>query len=211
MATRGAIARLKRLTPLEFAGRYHHWDSYPTELGRTLWSLYHGHFEKNLEQMLKVLLDEHPAGWSSLHDADFRLEPGFGDAPGRKQQEEGSRPQCYCHGDRNEEGWAVNQENAAGSGVEWAYAFSTIQTLARQELHSLLILASYREDDRKMIGMFGQGDPDAVWKSVAVVEMQGSEPDWEHIQERARHGSELETLPVDSVPDDCDAPTVAIA
>lgn len=74
MATRGLIAR-KTATGLQ--GRYHHWDSYPSGLGQTLYTLYHGHFQGDLEKMLAVLIDEHEAGWSNINDADFSLTPGF--------------------------------------------------------------------------------------------------------------------------------------
>ena len=63
----------------EFEGRYHHWDSYPSGLGATLWNLYHGHFQKDLNQMLQVLIDEHPAGWSTINNKDFAKDPGFED------------------------------------------------------------------------------------------------------------------------------------
>ena len=58
-------------------GRYHHWDGYPTALGKTLWSLYHNHFKRNIQEMRKVLLEDHPAGWSTINEADWSLEPGF--------------------------------------------------------------------------------------------------------------------------------------
>jgi hypothetical protein len=37
MSTNGCIAFG---TPNEWIGVYHHWDSYPTELGKTLWAAY---------------------------------------------------------------------------------------------------------------------------------------------------------------------------
>lgn len=58
-------------------GRYHHWDGYPLGVGRTLWALYHGHFERDVRAMRKVLLEDHPAGWSTINGADWSLEPGF--------------------------------------------------------------------------------------------------------------------------------------
>jgi len=53
MATRGVIARK---TEDGFEGRYHHFDSYPTGLGETLFDLYNGHFKKDLTAMLKYLI-----------------------------------------------------------------------------------------------------------------------------------------------------------
>ncbi len=193
MATRGAIARLTSVLPLQWAGRYHHWDSYPDGLGQELWKLYHGHFAQDLERMLKELLDEHPAGWSNLSSLD--LERGLANAlmtddpldpPGR------SGPNCYCHGERHEEAWEVNEQNAAASGAEWAYVFTSSYALepsdpegkaTRQD--GMLILSSYSPSGRKAIGLFGMGDPKAHWRLAAVVDLKGSEPDWNAIQEGA--------------------------
>ncbi|MGE0493246.1 MAG: hypothetical protein AB7S38_28820 [Vulcanimicrobiota bacterium] len=83
MATRGIIAR--RVGD-GWHGVYHHSDSYPTGLGRTLWRFYHGISRtrptlgerlgltappdqptfSSLEEMLRFVIDEHPWGWSNL-------------------------------------------------------------------------------------------------------------------------------------------------
>lgn len=195
MATRGAIARLTNVLPLQWKGRYHHWDSYPDGLGRELWKLYHGHFERDLDRMLKELLDEHPAGWSNLSSLD--LEKGLFNAlttgdPLNPPDQAG--PNCYCHGDRAEEAWEVNQDNASGSGVEWAYVFTSSYGVeasdpaakaTRQD--AMLILSSYTPSGRKAIGMFGMGDPRAHWRLASVVDLRGQEPDWNVIQEATPH------------------------
>jgi len=77
MSTRGAIVRFTKGDASEFEGRYHHWDSYPSGLGATLWELYHGHFRKDLQRMLQALIDEHPAGWSTINNKDFEMAPGY--------------------------------------------------------------------------------------------------------------------------------------
>jgi hypothetical protein len=56
MSTNGIIAR--STGEGTFAGRYHHWDSYPSGLGTTLVELYRGHFNRDLDRMLQVL------GWA---------------------------------------------------------------------------------------------------------------------------------------------------
>lgn len=179
MSTRGVLARLTNALPPQFAGRYHHWDSYPTGLGKTLWSLYHGHFNRDLNVMMRILVDEHPAGWSTINGADFNLLSGFTELANRKIEAEdeadGVRPECYCHGDRAEEAWEVTQKNASGSGCEWAYAFASG---SHPQHDVMLILSSYRPSGQKMIGFFGQGDPQAVWAPVATIGLQGAEPDW---------------------------------
>ena len=169
MSTRGAIVRLDSDG---WRGRYHHWDSYPSGLGKTLWNLYHGHFQKDIPRMLQVLVDEHPAGWSTIVGVDWNLSPGYGHGD-RKH------PECYCHGDRSEEGWLVTHENASGAGCEYVYGFD--------EGPALVVLSSFCADDgpfagEKMIGAFGMGDPKATWKEIARVPLEGPEPDWGRIE-----------------------------
>lgn len=81
MSTRSVIARKQGSG---FSGVYHHWDGYPSGLGQTLFELRNGHFKRNTSAMLAFLIDQHPAGWSTINGADFTLLPGFGeekDAP----------------------------------------------------------------------------------------------------------------------------------
>ena len=167
MSTRGAIVRFTNGELTHFAGRYHHWGSYPSGLGATLWALYHGHFQRDLRRMLEVLIDEHPAGWSAINHEDWNLSPGYGLG-------DRAHPQCYCHGDRSEEGHLVTHESAAGIGCEYVYGFD--------EGPTLVVLASFCEDGNKMIGMFGSGDPKAVWKEIGRVPLNEPEPDWERIE-----------------------------
>ena len=115
MSTRGCIARK---TEQEFVGRYHHSDSYPTGLGKTLWDLYHGHFQENLTNMLEFLIDKHPAGWSTIVQTDFAKDPGFVN----DFQDNNNRPQCYCHGDRSENRSSLTEKHLGG--VDWSYVFS---------------------------------------------------------------------------------------
>lgn len=108
MSTRALIARK---TEDGFEANYHHWDGYPSGLGLTLVELYQGHFERDAEAMLRFLLDEHPAGWSTINGQDFSKPAGFG-SPG---------PQCYCHGDRSETGSLITDKSNGFMGAEWLY------------------------------------------------------------------------------------------
>jgi hypothetical protein len=74
MSTRGVIARQNGTG---FTGVYHHWGSYPEGLGKTLWELWHGDFKQDTGAMLKALIDEHPAGWSTICGKDFALPIGY--------------------------------------------------------------------------------------------------------------------------------------
>ena len=175
MSTRGAIVRQ---TEGGFEGRYHHWDSYPSGLGKALWDAYHGPFQSDLPRLAKTLIDDHPAGWSSIVGVDWSREPGYIEYPNR-EAEGVCRPKCYCHGDRSEEENRITQNNAADCGCEFVYVLSTIGP------PTLTILSSFRTDGTKMVGFFGYGDPDAVWRPKAIIELNGPEPDWDHLDEQA--------------------------
>lgn len=118
MSTRSMIARRNANGVIE--GRYHHSDGYPSGLGRTLWALYHGHFAKDAGAMRKFLIDDHPAGWSTIvgfdSGCDFTQEPGFIEfhnpimqAAMKSNYTMRVRPLCYCHGDRAERGGPLMQ------------------------------------------------------------------------------------------------------
>jgi hypothetical protein len=216
VSTRGCVAR--KTGESSWKGVYEHFDAYPEGLGDTLWALYHGYFERDLERMLKTLIDDHPAGWSSINeDADWSQAPGFDEhdkgpcahigcsqpmwkhyaqyyaAHGLPEppHPEGNwsclghtfeadysrprRPQCYCHGDRSEEAWVVTEQNAAGSGVEYAYVFD----VEKRQMH---VLSSYVPSGGKMVGMFGMGDPKSEWYDISGgIDLDGPEPDWGRI------------------------------
>jgi hypothetical protein len=167
MGTRACIARRTGATTYNFAGRYHHWDGYPTGLGPTLFALYNGHFKRDLKAMLKYLIDDHPAGWSTINDRDFAQPPGFG----------GEGPNCYCHGGRSEEEQLVTELNASDCGCEYAYVFDVAK-------NAMLVLSSFRKKKgTKMTGMFGGGAEakDVVWKIIGSVDLNGPEPEWERM------------------------------
>ena len=177
MSTRGCIARLQKRDPLEFKGVYHHCDSYPSGLGQTLFRLRNQEFRGDTAAMLKVLIDQHPAGWSSVVGADFTLKPGFKnwDLDG-KGTETDARPQCYCHGDRHEADQAVTEKEADEVGVEYAYLFDGSKMLIAEPVY---------DDGSMMLGMFGCGDADAVWSVIAEIDLDGPEPDWEALNRAA--------------------------
>ena len=162
MSTRGAITRIG--APEGFVGVYHHWDSYPTGLGATLFRLRNGHFRGDTAAMLKVLIDEHPAGWSTTNDKDFNLPIGF------SNESKAQHPLCYCHGERSEPPLLVTQADAASIGCEYVYVFTPT--------NKMLVLSSYERDGTKTTGT---GDPEAHWATIAVIDLDGPEPDWKEI------------------------------
>lgn len=91
------IARWTNVSGKEWAGRYHHWDSYPSGLGATLYELVRSKRLGGLETTLRVLIDEHPAGWSTINGADWRQHSGY---------EESSKERCKVCGRRSWEHYA---------------------------------------------------------------------------------------------------------
>lgn len=160
MATRGMIAKK---TESGFIGRYHHWDAYPEALGKTLHTLYNGTFNKNAEAMMHTLIDEHPAGWSSINGANFSYAPGFTtpdyDLP--DEDERNARPQCYCHGERREgEQTLTSLSDARRCGAEYAYIIDT-------DNHTMTVHARSGE----------------AWRTLAVVNLDTPERWWVQLEE----------------------------
>lgn len=83
-----------------FHGRYHHFDGYPSGLGRELCKLYVDLFDQNIDAMRQLLFYDHPAGWSNIIGVDWTLPIGYKSfsSVGREKPP----PMCYCHGDRAE-------------------------------------------------------------------------------------------------------------
>lgn len=164
MSTNGCILRK---TESGASGVYHHWDSNPTSLGKALWATLHGHFKGDLDKMLEFLIDQHPAGWSTICGKDFKLKPGYGDSMKGHPKDHGegfaaayakylklphiARPQCFCHGIRHESAQVITLADK----LEWSYVFDS-----RVEL-----LDVYNNSDL-----------------VASLPLNGPEPDWRVIE-----------------------------
>jgi hypothetical protein len=183
MSTRGLIGKATG-DEGKFTARYHHSDSYPTGLGEYLVKLYRGHFNSNLNEMLEVLIDKHPAGWSCIVGSDFKLKPGYTmdrtkypsfDMPEAERKKalasyyasaDYRRPHCYCHGQRSEEPQEFDQDSDADA--EWAYIFDT--STGENILHVL---------DRAQT----TGSNKWHWAEVGRIELDSSEPiDWRVIE-----------------------------
>ena len=183
MGTRGIIARP---TPGDgFEGRYHHWDSYPTGLGATLFRLANEHFSGDLKRMMAVLIDEHPAGWSTITHANWNNPPGFTENPPSYFREDNtydekrafaeSHPSCYCHGDRKEEPKPLLTQVGDDGGAEYAYVISI-------EGRTMGVLEKrYDDDDSRAVGFFGCSQIDAHWRILAIIPLDGPEPDWDNL------------------------------
>lgn len=208
MSTRSVIARK---TPSGFKGVYHHWDGYPSGLGATLFGLFNGHFKRDLNAMMKYLVDDHPAGWSTINGADFTLPPGprkRGEAPCKvcKCPEwmhytqyyankglptppsfDGKSYQVFNHGyvepelPHGPECFPPNEANELTEAN--ASACGCEWAYAFTDTRHMEIYSSYHPNGGKMIGMFGCGNPDAKWYLVAVVDLvSDDDPNWEKIE-----------------------------
>lgn len=154
MSTRAVIARVHGDG---FRGVHHHWDGNPEGLGKSLWELATGKsdagFAGDLPLILQVLIDHHPAGWSSIIGVDWRLGPGWQGPMGRDP--DGPRhPVCYCHGDRHEGSIPMTDTDHDAC---YAYVFDeAAATMAVLEFH------------------------DKGWTILEVVNLlERDEPDWE--------------------------------
>ena len=152
MSTRGIIAR-----PTEgegFIGRYHHFDAYPAGLGMQLIELINAWGVSNTA---KTLIDDHPAGWSSIF-GDWSQKPGFIEFNNPKRAELERRPQCYCHGDRHEQEQVFDNTD---SGCEFAYVLD-------EDTKEMTIYETQHADGGHAIGMFGWGTG-GTWRKVDVI------------------------------------------
>jgi hypothetical protein len=191
MSTRSIIARATGEGT--FKGVYHHWDGYPTGLGKYLTKILADPFGNDLPRMLDTLIDEHPAGWSTILAKDFSLEPGYTwenvnhpssegltDAEYHKAMEayrampDMRRPQCYCHGARREEAQTLTERD--DPGAEWAYVF---------EEEERVLHVCHRAKHSQ--------NGEHFWDDVGRIELDDtSEANWTHIEcgenyERCRH------------------------
>ena len=172
MSTRSMIARK---TDEGFQGVYHHWDGYPEALGQTLWQMYH-QGDKDLEGMLALLIDSHPAGWSSINGVDWTQPIGYVTdyAKGREM----NAPQCFCHGDRAETvDQLFNQDTECGA--EFAYAFEKDM---EKETDLMYIYEKQYDDGTHTMEMFGMTADDGRWALIKTLDLLSNENiDWDNV------------------------------
>lgn len=184
MSERGAIAY--PTTEGGWWGRYHHHDSHPPRLGRSLWRLYHHTFDQNHVDMARALIDEHPAGWSDLVPPRFAFERSAFARAGYRSPADPARehaPACYCHGNRAESERALEcacpVDNSACDPwqIEWVYVLLN---------GGMFVLTCWHPDpDRHRTGH----------RPVALVPWHRGEPDWHAIEDRGKQ-TDFPTLAV---------------
>jgi hypothetical protein len=142
-----------------------------------------GYFKNDLARMLRILIDEHPAGWSTIVNKDFTLKPGYTaeslkhpSTSGMSDADYGAaieqfhalpdyrRPQCYCHGKRHEEAQVLTEDSEVCAS--WAYVFD-------EEERILHVCNREKHQDTK----------DYFWNDVARIELDNlDEVNWTHIE-----------------------------
>lgn len=157
MSTRAQIARS---VGGDWRGVLHRWGGYPEELGRALWTLYHGRYGRDLGAMLGELIDAHPAGWRTITEADWSKPIGHVAGP----VDGTAGPQCYCHGDSHHVGY--EHSKASNDDAEWAYVFSP-------------------EDNTMAVYYRNSAN---VWQQPVIVDLEGEEPEWANIARKGIHG-----------------------
>lgn len=139
-------------------GVYHHSDGYPTGLGAYLFRLIRYEYDGNVRAAYEAIVSAHPAGWSHLYPApeDYR------------DPRSPKRPKCYCHPARGQAESAQVCSTFAGEddgGTEWAYGLNPIG-------HTMSVMAQQYD---------GMGNTN--WHQVALVDLDGVEPDWVKIED----------------------------
>jgi hypothetical protein len=127
-----------------------------------------------LADLLHLLIDEHPAGWSTINGANLSLTPVYMELGKKSDLADGERPaECYCHGDRSEEAQPITETD--DMGMEWAYIFD-------EEAGTMAVLERIAEG-RHGTGFFGVGPLSVRWTIRAVLPLDGPEPDWAELDE----------------------------
>ena len=171
MSTRAKIARPRGDS---WEGVYHHFDGYPTGLGSTLWALALSPpaiASGSLDNMMRLLLDEHSAGWSNIQGVDWSAPIGFGSARG---------PACYCHGQRSEKPQPLatpeTMDSDAWLFAEWVY-----------------VIDPERRTFSVICGMVPVDDGYGC-RLLGTFPLDGEEPDWtglELLGQRTRYPEEV--------------------
>ena len=132
-------------------------------LGRLLYHLYHHVFDHDLDTMLRVLLDEHTAGWSFL-GTDWSHPIGY------TSLGLGDGPQCYCHGERHDAALELTEQNAADANCVYAYV------LTRQ--------ADGQAVMRILRAAWERPDGSATWIPLADVLLEKKAPSWKSLDNK---------------------------
>lgn len=190
MSTRSCVARA---LGDGWMGRYVHSDGYPTCRGRELWQLLHVTFDGDVDAMLAVLIDQHPAGWSHL-GGDWSKTPGYRNGYGSPELSYhewvmSAGPACYCHGARSESENTITHDASDPLFIEWVYVFSpshlTIlaSTCCDPSLSDAVDYGEYSMRHTSLVSLWlfdsaGNPMPQPDWKEIERVGAAMKEDTW---------------------------------
>lgn len=200
MSTRGVIARAQGDG---WVGVYQHFDSYPTGLGVRLWASVRDDFAGDVGRFLAYAVDAHRGGWSSyVGPLEHRAVEGC-----YAHSRDGERESEMVYEERGE----CSEATCCPLFIEWAYVFDsesrTMAVLAsrRAESGQYLEPVGLRQATdcaRHRFGKFGEPPEDVGQpctcrqvsvggyhlrhEVVAVVAVDGAEPDWAGVEARRR-------------------------
>jgi len=204
MSTRAIIAR--SLPDGEWEGAYHHWDGYPSGLGKTLWDMLHGGSGEagalvfdSVEQLLSYVIDEHPAGWSHLYPARVLVKDS--ESPSGWDFSDEQRPECYCHGyfgerddvkpDRSHlhsPAKFKTRRERYNAALFWEYIY-----IFERDHKTLTILANYCTGEPFIytgVSISGERYSYATemydWFELTKIDLTGREPDWANLDALAK-------------------------
>jgi hypothetical protein len=185
MSTYGVIARR---TATGYFGRLHQNNGHPHILGSALYRLRNGHFQGDTASMLRVLVDEHPAGWSDITNKDFALAPGFV-APRRYLSRDqyltlpdAYQPQCYCHGERSEPPVTFTEEHTP---MDATFLYVIDEVSHTMDIH-LYRWPSFSlpmgEPERLLIGQVDLDGPVPSWRRYRSERIFYTKEEWDQLQ-----------------------------
>jgi hypothetical protein len=165
MSTRSAIARWN---DGKWIGVYVHSDGYPTWRGKELWRLLHEGAGGDVEKLLTFLIDTHPNGWSSLGEELVAETWNF---PNRG-------PGCVYYDRQDDEPMPQSWDGGNELFLEWVWGFDA-------DARQLHVLCSRRAPGTTIeTGTDGRTweTPNYEHAEVAVLDLDGPEPDWHAIE-----------------------------
>jgi hypothetical protein len=187
MSTYGVIAR--RTASGGFVGRLHQNVGNPHILGRALYRLRNGHFRGDTAAMLRVLIDEHPAGWSDITGKDFALAPGFVSMRSYLSWEQyltlpdAYQPQCYCHGERSDPPKTFTE---AHTPMDASFLYVIDEVAHTMDIYLYRwppFSVPMAEPERHLIGSVALDGPEPSWKRYDSERIFYNEQEWAQRQQ----------------------------